>query len=123
MNNENLKEHSHNHEHEHSHRHEHCHNHQHSHSHSNDEEHYHGDNHEHEHKCESAIDSLSKEEKTLKLLLSHWIDHNKSHEKGFEEWVEKSKKMEKVETADFIEKAIEFMKKADEMLLEAQKHM
>lgn len=115
------------HSHEHTHMHEHDHGHNHdggnTHGHSHEEYHCHDDNHNHEHKCESVVDSLTKEEKTLKLLLSHWIDHNKSHEQGFEEWVEKSKQMGKLGTADFIHKAIEFMKKADEMLLEAQNHM
>ena len=51
------------------------------------------------------------------------MDHNKSHEESFIEWVEKSKAMNKMETSKYIEKAVEYMKKADEMLIEAKKHM
>lgn len=67
--------------------------------------------------------SLNKEEKTLKILLDHWVEHNKSHEEGFKDWIEKSKLMGKVETAEFIQKAVAAMGKADEMLMEAKKNM
>ncbi|MEG0386602.1 MAG: hypothetical protein RR642_17860, partial [Solibacillus sp.] len=61
--------------------------------------------------------------KTLKILLVHWVNHNESHEEGFKEWVSKAKDMKKEETAKYIEQAIEYMQKANEMLLEAKKHM
>ncbi|AZV58443.1 zinc transporter [Clostridium sp. AWRP] len=83
--------------------------------------HVHDDDHHHTH--EMLDGDESKEEKTLKILLGHWVEHNKSHEEGFAEWVEKSKNMGKVETSQFIEKAIGFMKQADNMLEEAEKHM
>ncbi len=73
--------------------------------------------HCHEHENEN------KDEKTLNILLVHWVNHNESHEEGFKEWVNKAKEMGKVETAQSIEKAIEYMQKANEMLLEAKKHM
>lgn len=137
----NENSHDHNHIHEHNHEHEHCHNHNHDHDgkehahehthihdhdhqHQHCHEHAHDGSHTHSHECEATgNESLSKEEKTLKLLLNHWVEHNKSHEEGFKDWVEKSKQMGRVETSDSIKKAIEFMEKADEMLLEAQKHM
>lgn len=121
---EHTHEHCHEHAHEHfdeEHTHEHCHEHTHEHCH----EHSHGDDHCHEHThdhgecCCDGNSTLDKEEKTLKILLSHWIDHNKSHEEGFREWVEKSKKMGKAETAKYIEEAIKYMEKANEMLKEA----
>ncbi|MBV7274964.1 zinc transporter [Clostridium sp. PL3] len=122
--------HEHNHSHdgeEHEHEHSHYHNHEHSHDHSGSHEHHyddHHDHHDHEHGCEVAAgENLTKEEKTLKILLHHWVDHNKSHEESFKEWVEKSKLMNKIEVSTHIQKAIEFMEKADEMLLEAQKHI
>lgn len=137
MCNENSHDHNHDHEHEHCHNHEHDgkeHAHEHSHVHAHEHEHCHDESHTHSHgdghghkhecRCESvANDNLSKEEKTLKLLLNHWVEHNKSHEEGFKDWVEKSKQMGRSETSDAIKKAIEFMEKADEMLLEAQKHI
>ena len=143
---ENSHEHKHTHEHDHEHEHSHNHNHtmterntfmntvlmsmlhehDHEHAHNGSHSHSHGEDHGHKHecKCESVEnDNLSKEEKTLKLLLNHWVEHNKSHEEGFKDWVEKSKQMGRSETSDFIKKAIELMEKADEMLLEAQKHI
>lgn len=138
---ENLHEHKHTHEHDHEHEHSHNHNHSHDgkehvheHGHEHDHEHAHNGGHSHSHgedhghkhecKCVSVENSnLTKEEKTLKLLLNHWVEHNKSHEEGFKDWVEKSKQMGRAETSDAIKKAIEFMEKADEMLLEAQKHI
>ena len=65
----------------------------------------------------------NKDEKTLNILLVHWVNHNQSHEEGFQEWVEKAKAMGKTETAQCIEKAIEYMNKANEMLVEAKKNM
>ena len=62
-------------------------------------------------------------EKTLKILLVHWVNHNESHEEGFREWVDKARNMGKDETANNIEKAIEYLQKANEMLIEAKKHM
>ena len=68
-------------------------------------------------------DQKSKDEKTLNILLVHWVNHNESHEEGFREWVEKARAIGKNETADNIEKAIEYLQKANEMLIEAKKHM
>lgn len=137
--------HSHEHEHEHQHEHKHSHGteehtHGHSHVHSHDHEHKHSHDHDHSgdhdhkhsnccgqghnHECGAAVaDNLTKEEKTLKVLLHHWVDHNKSHEESFKEWVEKARTMDRTETSTYIAKAIEYMEKADEMLLEAQKHI
>ncbi|AGK97010.1 hypothetical protein [Clostridium pasteurianum] len=67
--------------------------------------------------------NLNKDEKTLKILLDHWVEHNKSHEDNFNEWVEKCKLMNKEETAKYIVEAIEFMEKANEKLIEAKKHI
>lgn len=92
-----------------------CHNHEHNHDSI-------GHTHIH-HTHETLNGDESKEEKTLKILLGHWVEHNKSHEEGFSEWVDKSKNMGKLETSQFIQKAIDFMKQADTMLEEAEKHM
>ena len=102
------------HGHEHSHEHE---EHSHEHVHS-------GNNHTHEVSVDCECKSnLNKEEETLKVLLVHWVEHNESHEEGFKEWVEKAKSMGKLETSESIQKAVEFMQKADEMLREARKNM
>ena len=73
--------------------------------------------------CHTHEEEMSKDEKTLNILLVHWVNHNQSHEEGFREWVEKAKEMGKDETAQYIEKAIEYMQKANDMLTEAKKHM
>ena len=100
--------------HEHSHKHEHCHEHTHTHEHE-----HHDDN-----DCKCCEDlNLSKDEKTLRVLLVHWINHNKSHQDNFMEWVEKCNHMEKEVVGNYIKEAVAFMDKANEMLIEAKKHM
>ena len=113
--------------------HDHGHEHAHTHSHGDDcgcghdHGHDHGHEHTHEHDhgdgCGCGHDhgtvAENKDEKTLNILLVHWVNHNQSHEEGFQEWVEKGK----TETAQCIEKAIEYMNKANEMLVEAKKNM
>lgn len=102
----------------------HGHDHEHTHDdYEHSQEHVHG-GHDHAHgvseDCGCQLNS-NKEEETLKILLDHWVEHNESHEEGFKEWVQKAKAMGKLETAEFIHKAVEFMQKADEMLREAKK--
>ena len=87
-----------------------------------------GHMHTHGHDCgcggyTHVEEQISKDEKTLNILLVHWVNHNESHEEGFREWVSKAKEMGKEETAEYIEKAIEYMQQANNMLLEAKKHM
>ena len=86
---------------------------------------HHGHDHDHDHSHHHSHGETieNKDEKTLKILLVHWVNHNESHEEGFREWVEKSRAIGKEETANYIEKAIEYMNKANEMLIEAKKHM
>ena len=113
--------------------HDHGHEHAHTHSHGDgcgcghDHGHDHGHEHTHEHNhgdgCGCGTVAENKDEKTLNILLVHWVNHNQSHEEGFQEWVEKAKAMGKTETAQCIEKAIEYMNKANEMLVEAKKNM
>ena len=87
---------------------------------------------DHDHPLEYSHDHIhphthstteNKDEKTLNILLLHWVNHNESHEEGFREWVDKARAMGKEETAINIEKAIEYMRKVNEMLLEAKKNM
>lgn len=86
-------------------------------------DHDHENGHEHEHVHTHGESTENKDEKTLKILLVHWINHNESHEEGFREWVEKARAMGKNDTADYIEKAISCMQQANEMLMEAKKYM
>ena len=116
-----------------------CGGHDHGHSHGHEAAHSHGDDcgcgHDHDDHGHSHGDDCgcgghdhatvveNKDEKTLNILLVHWVNHNQSHEESFQEWVEKAKAMGKTETATCIEKAIEYMNKANEMLMEAKKSM
>ncbi|GAA0092333.1 hypothetical protein UT300009_23620 [Paraclostridium bifermentans] len=86
--------------------------------------HGHGHDHDHEHiEHSGAAVAENKDEKTLNILLVHWVNHNESHEEGFREWAEKAREMGKEETAKNIEQAIDYLKKSNEMLLEAKKNM
>lgn len=91
------------------------------------DDHDHGDlgghDHYHPHTHSHSSSEESKDEKTLKILLAHWVNHNESHEEGFREWVGKARDMGKSETADHIEKAIECLQQANQMLIEAKKYM
>lgn len=85
---------------------------------------HHGHDHDHDHITHSgAAVAENKDEKTLNILLVHWVNHNESHEEGFREWADKAREMGKEETAKNIEQAIDYLKKSNEMLLEAKKNM
>ncbi|CEN80306.1 hypothetical protein [Paraclostridium sordellii] len=87
---------------------------------------HHGHDHEHEQDhchCSGGAVAENKDEKTLNILLVHWVNHNESHEEGFREWVDKARDMGKEETANNIEEAIKYLRKANDMLLEAKKNM
>ena len=96
------------HNHDHSHEHGHTHSHEHSHSH----DHSHGHSHDHTHSHESVDADFKK----LKILLSHWVDHNEDHAKDFSEWSQKAIAMGKEETGKAIGEAVECIKKANEFL-------
>ena len=59
------------------------------HGHDHNSDHFHESNHSHGDSIES------KDEKTLKILLVHWVNHNESHEEGFREWVDKARNMKR----------------------------
>ncbi|GAA0105998.1 hypothetical protein UT300013_26220 [Paraclostridium sordellii] len=87
---------------------------------------HHGHDHEHDQDhchCSGGAVAENKDEKTLNILLVHWVNHNESHEEGFREWIDKARDMGKEETANNIEEAIKYLRKANEMLLEAKKNM
>ncbi|KZL92680.1 hypothetical protein [Clostridium magnum] len=107
--------------HGHDHNHDGC---EHSHEHSGHNHVHRGHSHAHEVSADCDCKSdLSKDEETLRILLDHWVEHNESHEDGFKEWVKKAISMGKLETAEFIQKAVEFMQEADKMLMEAKENM
>lgn len=65
----------------------------------------------------------NKDIETLRILLAHWIEHNKSHEENFRQWAEKSEKLGKAEVSEMITKAADALKAASDFLLEAKKHI
>ena len=73
--------------------------------------------------CCSSCKGKDKDIETLRILLAHWIEHNKSHEEGFREWAEKAEKLGKAEVYKMISKAADSLKAASDYLLEAKKHI
>ena len=59
------------------------------------------------------------EREKFKILLNHWIEHNKEHSQEFREWVEKAKGFGEAETCDDILEAARDMDKANNALLRA----
>jgi nickel/cobalt exporter len=55
----------------------------------------------------------------LKILLSHWIEHNKEHAEEFTEWALKAKSVGKGEVHDHMMKAVQQMNGANKSLLAA----
>lgn len=81
---------------------------------------------DHNHNHPSAggpIQDKDKDIETLRILLAHWIEHNKSHEENFREWAEKSEKLGKARVAELISKAADSLNAASLYLLEAKKHI
>jgi hypothetical protein len=78
--------------------------------------------HVHNHSHEEG-GGMNKDEKTLRVLLVHWVKHNDNHVEDFKQWSEKARKMGKGEAADYIDKAIEYMQKTNEMLMESKKYI
>lgn len=70
--------------------------------------------------CEQHI--KENELEALKVLLAHWIKHNQAHAEGFEEWIEKCEHYGLLEVAGEIDKAVEFLGKAGECLVQAQRN-
>jgi nickel/cobalt exporter len=63
------------------------------------------------------------ERKKLKILLDHWIEHNREHSLEFREWAEKAKGFEQPETCKDILEAAQEMDKANEPLLRALRRL
>jgi nickel/cobalt exporter len=63
------------------------------------------------------------EREKLKILLNHWIEHNKEHSQEFREWAEKAKGLGEAETCDDMLEAAQDMDKANEPLLRASRRL
>jgi hypothetical protein len=55
----------------------------------------------------------------LKILLDHWIEHNKEHGEEFSQWAEKAKGFGEAKVHDDILEATQQMNRANEFLLKA----
>ena len=55
----------------------------------------------------------------LRVMLPHWIEHNRSHVKEFKKWAEIIGNEGEAEIAAFIEKAISGLTEADQVLTQA----
>jgi len=49
----------------------------------------------------------------LQMLLTHWLQHNESHGSEYLKWAEVARQGGHATTAEFIEQAADFLKKAD----------
>jgi hypothetical protein len=59
------------------------------------------------------------EKEKLKILLNHWIEHNRGHAEEFRQWAEKAKKLGQAAVYDDMMQAAQQMNKANEFLLAA----
>lgn len=55
----------------------------------------------------------------LKILLDHWIEHNKEHGEEFREWAEKARDLGETVVHEDMLDAAQHMNKASESLLKA----
>ncbi|MFP3982189.1 MAG: hypothetical protein ACLFV2_00660 [Desulfurivibrionaceae bacterium] len=55
----------------------------------------------------------------LRILLPHWLEHNRSHQKEFQQWLETARDQGLIATAASIEKALKSMEETDRALEEA----
>jgi hypothetical protein len=59
----------------------------------------------------------------LKILLGHWIEHNREHSQEFGEWADKAKALGEVEAGEKLLQASQEMNKASEFLSQALKRL
>jgi len=81
-----------------------------------EEEHHEDPEHQGEAEAEAVAD-LAK----LRLLLTHWIEHNQEHAASLQQWAVRALKLEKQATASQIEVAVEQMETCNKALAAALK--
>ena len=59
----------------------------------------------------------------LKIILKHWVGHNKEHSEEFKEWAEKARQMGEAEVAGEILQAVENMDRVSEILSRTMKRL
>ena len=55
----------------------------------------------------------------LRILLNHWIEHNKEHGEEFREWAEKAQALGEATVREDMLGAAQYMDKASESLMKA----
>lgn len=55
----------------------------------------------------------------LQILLTHWLQHNEGHGAEYQKWAEVARHDGHEATAEYIEQAVELLKKADDSLKKA----
>ncbi len=63
------------------------------------------------------------ERNKLKVLLSHWIEHNREHSEEFQDWAERAKALGEADIGDDIGGAARELDKANECLSRALKRL
>jgi hypothetical protein len=57
------------------------------------------------------------EREKIKILVNHWIDHNKKHSQEFRKWAEKAKGLGEAEVCDDLLEAAQVVDRANVPLL------
>ena len=60
-----------------------------------------------------------KEVEKLRVLLPHWLEHNKSHAAEFTKWAQAAEKQGENEVAALINQAVASLQEADNSLIQA----
>ena len=59
----------------------------------------------------------------LRVLLSHWVEHNTEHSQEFREWADKAKALSEAEAGEGILQAAKAMDEASDFLTQALKKL
>ena len=65
----------------------------------------------------------SEERDKLKVILSHWVKHNRGHSREFNEWAVKAKAMVEAEASEEILQAASAMDESSDCLIRALKRL
>ena len=65
----------------------------------------------------------SDERTKLRILLDHWVEHNREHSQEFSEWAEKAKMLGENGVGEDILRAAQEMDKASELLSQARSRL
>ena len=65
----------------------------------------------------------SDERVKLKILLDHWVEHNREHSQEFGEWAEKARALGENGVSEDMLRAAQEMDKASELLSQARRRL